>query len=299
MAIQYVTGRQNTTFVPTNKQNLIDNMETVLLAAGWTTISGHGTTTLVMQSATTPQGLNCQIKVKDNGGTCVAVSIQNVAGTKVGANSTTAGMQLNPGASSKTYRMVANQYQAFIWTATPTPAREFAAWGVPSLPTFLNTVITEAIWACGNSLSDSSSTIPTSFRTRLDSVTPNVGNWCNTQVICNGNMVEVANGSAPGASSLGTLQFCPPGDNFGENVKMFRWHDDSANIVDALIGWGLTASNVEAKIRGQLWDAALSSESYAGDLTTTFDSHNWIVITDGNGGVGGQFARGTLFICVP
>jgi hypothetical protein len=300
MAIQYVdTNRQNTTFVPTNKQNLIDNIETVLLAAGWTTISGHGTTTLVMQSATTPQGLNMQIKVKDNSGTCVAVSVQNVAGTKVGNNSTTQGFQLNPGSSSKTYRMVANKYQAFIWTASPTPAREFAAWGVPYLPSFLNTVVTEAIWGCGNSLSDSSSTIPTSFRTRLDSVTPNVGGWCNTQVICNGNIVDVANGTAPGASSLGVLQISTPGNNSYENVKMYRWHDNSANLVDALIGWGLTTTSDEAKIRGQLWDAMLSSESYAGDLTTVADSHNWIVITDGNNGVGGQFARGALFIATP
>jgi len=299
MAIQYQdTNRQNATFTPTNKQNLIDNLETVLLAAGWTTISGHGTTTLVMQSATTPQGLNGQIKVKDNAGSCVQISIQNVAGTKVGGNSTTAGFSLNPGASSKTYRVVANKYQFFIWTPTPTPAREFAFVTIPSIPSFLVGIITECIVGGSNCFSDSSASIPNSFRTRTQYVQPNVGNWGNCQVICNGNIVDIANNSASGASSLGTLLLLSNSEST-ENVKGFRWHDNSANLSDALLVWGLTSTSDEGKIRAQLWDAFFSSESYGGDLTTTADAHNWIVITDANAGVGGSLPRGTLFLATP
>src|SRR4051812_29660661 len=108
MAIAYSgSSIQNTTFTPTSKQSLINNIETVLLAAGWTTVSGHNTTTLIMQTATTPQGLNIQFKFKDNAGTCVTFSLQNVLGTKVGTNSTTTGGQLNPG-TGLVYRMIAN-----------------------------------------------------------------------------------------------------------------------------------------------------------------------------------------------
>jgi hypothetical protein len=245
MSIQYVsTNRQNTTFVPTNKQDLINNIETVLLAAGWTTISGHATTTLVMQSATTPQGLNMQLKAKDNGGTCVTLSIQNVSGTKVGNNSTTQGAQLNPGASSKTYRMVANKYQAFIWTPTPTPAREYAAWGVPYLPSFLVGVVTEAIWLQGNSITDTNTSVLTTFRTKLGTVIYSVGSWGASQQICNGNIWEVISNSGLGTQMLVQNS----GGASGSAARDYRWHDGSANICDALISWGLTAETVEGKI---------------------------------------------------
>ena len=48
----------NATFTGATKQNIIDGIETQLLAAGWSTISGHLTTNLLMQTATTPQGLS-------------------------------------------------------------------------------------------------------------------------------------------------------------------------------------------------------------------------------------------------
>lgn len=299
MPIQYVDlNRQNTTFTPTNKQDLINNIETVLLAAGWTTISGHNTTTLIMQSATTPAGLKGQIVVKDNAGTCVQISIQNVPGTLVGGNSTTAGFSLNPGASSKLYRIIANKYQFFVFTRSPTPAREFAWVSVPYVPDFLVGQVTECIVGGSNCFSDSSTSVPTSFRTRLHNVQEGTGNWCNSQTICNGNLVDIANNGAPGGSSFGTLMLLGNSDD-SENIKGFRWHDNSANLSDALLVWGLTNTAAEGKIRGQLWDALLSSESYAADLTTSVDAHNWIAITDTNVGVGGQCPRGTLFIAIP
>jgi hypothetical protein len=298
MAIQYVDlNRQNTTFIPTNKQNLIDNIETVLLAAGWTTISGHATTTLVMQSATTPQGLNMQMKFKDNGGTCVTLSLQNVSGSKVGTNSTTTGVQLNPGASSKTYRMVANKYQAFIWTASVTPGREFAGFGVPYIPVFLVGVIIECMWLQGNGISDTSTTIATSLRTSLQSYTPTAGLFGTQQMLVNGNLWQLDANTNPGSQNGG---FCviPVGMFVVDNLRAYRWHDNSASLIDALVAWGLTSATDEGKIRGQLWDSMLSSESYAGDLTTIADSHNWIALTDLQNGSNVQ-PRGTLFIATP
>jgi len=299
MAIQYQdTNRQNTTFSPANKQDLINNIETVLLAAGWTTISGHNTTTLIMQSATTPQALNMQIKVKDNAGTCVTISIQNVSGTKVGSNSTTAGIMLNPGASSKTYRIVANKYQAFIWTPTPTPAREFAAFGVPFIPTFLVGTITEAMWLQGNAGADTSTTLLKSWRTCLDTVQSGTGLATNVQVLCNGNLWENDNTSAP-STGLGFPKLVPANVNDASGPSCYTWHDGSSNLSDALVGWGLAALTSLAQIRGQLWDGMIASDAYTGDLTTSADSHNWIVITDNNVGITSALHRGTLFLAIP
>lgn len=300
--IQYVdVNRQNSTFTPgasTPKQDMINNIETVLLAAGWTTISGHATTTLVMQSATTPGSLAMQIKVKDNGGTCVTVSIQNVSGSKVGNNSTTSGAQLNPGTGSKTYRMIANKYQAFIFTPAPTPAREFAAWGVPSLPSWLVGTITECMWLTSNSQSDTGTSIMTTFRTFLQAVKYGTGLWGNTQLLLNGNLWEVANNG--GTSGLGPLRLVPPGGTYDSTngLACASWHDGSANLVDALLAWGLTGQGDPCLIRAQLWDAMVGSQGVSGDLTTTADSHNWIAITDGNTGTSPN-SPGCLFLAIP
>jgi hypothetical protein len=51
---------------------------------------------------------------------------------------------------------------------------------------------------------------------------------------------------------------------------------------------------VEALIRGQLWDAVIVQDTFAGDTTTTFDSRKWWGLTDNNSG-----DKATLFIVVP
>jgi hypothetical protein len=297
MAIQYVdANRQNTTFVPTNKQNLIDNIETVLLAAGWTTVSGHGTTNLLMQTATTPQGLNMRFRFKDNTGTCIQISLENVSGTKVGTNTVSTGAPLNPGASSKTYRIVANKYQAVIWTASPTPAREFAMLCVPFIPSFLSGVITELGFLIGNGQSDTGTSIMKTLRTGLDCVVHGTGLHGTTQALCNGNLWQWDNN--PGVVGLGALATVQPSLATGDGIAYYRWHDASAALYDALIGWGLTTGSDEGQWRGQLWDAMVSSEAYNGDLTFSADSHNWIVLTDNNTGSNAN-QRGTLMIAVP
>jgi hypothetical protein len=296
MAIRYVdTNRQHATFTPSSKQNFIDTIETYLLAAGWTTISGHGTTNLLMQSAATPEGLQGRLRIKDNAGNCIVLSIENTAGTLVGGNSTTAGIQLNPG-SGLTYRIIANKYQAFIFTGQPTPARQFAAFGVLALPAFLAGVITTGMWICGNANNDTDTTIRNGFRTRLVCHSPNVAVGANFQVMCNANIWESANGNLTGSTGvLSILAQC----FISEVVRDYSWHDDSANITDVLLCWGLTGNTALGKIRGQMWDAMLASESYTGDLTTTADSHNWIAITDGNAGVVNNLYRGTIFLAIP
>ncbi len=52
--------------------------------------------------------------------------------------------------------------------------------------------------------------------------------------------------------------------------------------------------NTEGLIRGQLWDSVLVYDTFAGDTTTAFDSHNWWGLTDSNTG-----EKATLFLVVP
>jgi hypothetical protein len=82
------------------------------------------------------------------------------------------------------------------------------------------------------------------------------------------------------------------------SVSGFRWHDDSAMIVEPLMGWGAPTLDSECKGRGQLWDAVVVTESYPADTTTTIDSHTFYNLTDNNDGNATLPAtmRGSVFI---
>lgn len=293
MAIQYSGNAQTSTFTPSVKQDIINDVETALLAAGWTTISGHGTTNLLMQSATTPQGFAIHVRLKDNGGTCVTFSLESTDGVLVGGNSTTAGIFLNPNSGGYVYRVVCNKYQAFIY-ATPDPGvgRTFAAFGVPYVPSWVASMTTRVGWLQGNAVSDTDTTNEPSFRSGLSGGTAFGSNMAN-QAMFNSAIWSFNSNSSNMTGIIGIPAYvCPTGASTSTG---YRWENNSALLIDALISWGDTASNVEARFKGQLWDALVSTDAYAGDDTATIDTHNWIVVTDNGTGVTGS-SRGTLLI---
>src|SRR5262245_8529454 len=301
MAIQYAAGTKvNTTFVPTNKQTLINNVETQLLAAGWTTVSGSGTTNLLMQSATTPQGYAIRIRLKDNAGTCVTFSLESTDGALTGGNSTTVGgAYINPGAGAVTFRIVANKHQAFIWTSPSSVARGFAAFGVPYVPSFLSTV-TRVGWMMGNVAFDTDTTVRPSWRTTLQlTVNSNTMGFSAMQVMCNSSLWSLNNNSA--LQQLGAL-LCPVYESVYVNATTmntlaYRWQDLSALLIDPLVAWGEANAGAEAMFKGQLWDAVISTDAYGADLTSTFDTHNWITLTDNNTGASTNAPlRGTILL---
>lgn len=302
MAIQYVTGRYDSGFsiVPgasTPKQDLINAIETALLAAGWSTVSGHNTTNLLMLSATTPQGLAGRLRVKDNAGTCVTLSIENANSTLAGGNSTTNGCYLNPGSASKTYRVIANKYQFFIFTARVTPAREFVAGGVIFVPPALSGVITAGMWIHGNNNADANTTLHATFRTRLASSSSGI-DVTNMQTLTNATLWDWAN-STDSTNAFGGHKLPVPSLSENQGVACYRWHDGAADIVDAVISWGLAGKTDEGQKRGQLWDAFISTESYQADSSVSYDGHTWLAITDNNNGTStGNWQRGTLFVCI-
>ncbi len=284
MAIQYSGGTNiNSTFTCTTgtRREIVDGISAELVAAGWTIISGSGTGTVLLESATTPspQNLVCRVRLHDPGsGTSAQVQFRNQGNTKAQTNQ----FYLHP-AAAKVYRVIACPYQFFVFASdSMTSGRTMVSGGVPYLPSFLQGVVTECIWAQGNSInSDSSNTLYSSFRTAgftgYDSNQPNQWN------VVNGNMVETfgvaGGGNRPGMQSL-LVQQGPQHQVMQSQQTAYRWHDGSLLTYEPLIAWGLTSYNDEPLIRGQLWDAAMISGQFVADQTTTFDSNNWWVYTN-------------------
>jgi hypothetical protein len=313
MAIQYVnhsggvTGaRQNVTFTASlgTKQELINEIETVLLAAGWTTISGHGTTTLKMESALTPQNLQMILIVKDNGGNCITLSINGASGTPAGTNSTSGGGQLLP-ATSKQWRIVANAYQAFIYnivTAVPIAARDFVGFGVPWLPSNLSGSLTQAIWmqASGGTDTDTNTTARTLRNWLINGSSNNTSSVIGWQAtITNGTLAEASNNGIDigviGVGMFGAASW-PAG-------TYYRFYGNDDFIVDPWIFWGATGPASEAMCMGMLWEAAVITDSMPGEtaigsFTDGGASHTAVALTHNNIGTAGAYStmRGTLIL---
>jgi hypothetical protein len=286
-------------FVGDTKQNLINGIETALNAAGWVTISGHQSTPCLLQSSMSSATQNLRMRVRLVAGTTnVQISIENVAGSKAGTNSGSAGGQLLPN-TSKGWKVVANKYQAFIFVPGSVATNEFCAFGLVNVPSWLQGFVYEAFWL---GAANGNATGPVSFRTAMQFGSGN-GNWGgNHQIICNGNAWE-QNGGAVSGGQVQLMQWVSGGLPTG--TVTYRWHDASSLMIDPLIAWGLTSTSDEALIRGQLWDAFVSTDVYPADTTlSSIDSHNWVAITHNNLGSSSTTSsnagtRGTLFLVTP
>lgn len=299
-ATTYTGGSNvNQGFLGSTRQNIINGCEAALLNAGWITISGSGTGTLVMQSAMSPnpQNLRCRVTFGTPGSNSVCVSIRNVDGTKSGTNGTSAGAQLFPTAS-KGFRVIANKYQVFVLVPGSIASRDFAAFGIPYIPTHLQGLVWEAIWLHGNAQSDTDTTTRPSFRSSL---TSEIGGAGQQQCICNGNIWEGSPFNLPGPIAItGFMSAKLIASNSSNGT---RWHDGSTLMSDPLICWGLSSSSEEGLIRGQLWDAFVVMQAFPGDTQlTSVDSRNWWGITHNNGGSNfssTNIMQGTLFMVIP
>jgi hypothetical protein len=121
MAIQYAGGTNiNTTFAAGTRTQLVDNLKAELVNAGWSVASGSSGD-WKLDSATTPAGHNCRVRLLDPGsGNCAQVRIMNQGETLTPGQS----VWLLPG-SGKTYRVLANKYQFHTFvpaSANPTSA---------------------------------------------------------------------------------------------------------------------------------------------------------------------------------
>jgi hypothetical protein len=250
---------------------------------------------VLLASATTPWSVTTRIRFRDNGtgSNCVTFSIENSTSSAGGANNTTNGQYLLP-VAGKTFRVVANKYQAWIFQPAASGNRSFVAFGTPYLPTFLQGVITECGWLIGNAYNDSTAAVYPSFRTGFCHTTSNNQSDANTQTIVNTNVLDIGNSSnlvSTPQIMIGAAQL-PRGVPGGQTGM--HWHDGSALMLEPLIAWPTSSTGGEPLIRGQLWDSVVIQDTFAGDTTTTFDSHNWIALTDTD-----SSDRATLFLVTP
>jgi hypothetical protein len=299
------TPRYSTIIGPvTTKQQIIDATEAALLRVGWSTISGSGSTNLLMQSSMTPQGLRFRLRVRDNGGNNACFGIENVAGTRVGTSNINGIGLIFP--ASRTYRIIANKYQFFIYeensgqvNATSAPFRSNVFCGVPWIPSNLTGTLYESIWLIANASSDGDNSTRGSLREVLGSRNSNVGGNGNLTVICNNNIWESFVNSNMNGIGMPCLITIWQGCRIQRQAySWFRWHDDSEFMVDPLIAWGLTSQNDEAKIRGMLWDSFIQvGGPYEPGLSVSMGGRTFMPITINNYG-SNENARGALFTAI-
>jgi len=252
---------------------------------------------ILMQSATTAWSVATRIRFRDLGGSCITFSLENSTSVLQGVSTTGAGGYLQPSAG-RTFRIIANRYQAFVFQPVTTVARAFVGFGTPYLPTFLQGVLTECGWMQCNSQGDADATLRPSMRTAMR---PGPSQPCNHQCIANAVLMECAGqNNNPMYGMLGVLSPLLPPSGLNAGWLGIPWHDSSYLMLEPLLSWGSAISYSQASssaqplLRGQLWDCTLVCSSLAGDQTSTFDSHNWFVLTDNNSS---EFS--TLMVVVP
>lgn len=289
------------------KQTLINNIETALLHSGngWTTVSGSGTTNLLMSSVATPAGLAVYCRFKDNGGTEIQVYMESTDGTlKPASYATTNGASLSVTVGI-TYELLASKYQFVLYSAnSPTTAKQFVWVGVPYLNASLSANITRAGFLFGGNQGTSTNVVSTiAFTMSLGKNLAGTNSNPNVEVMVNSNWWETANASSVGPQNVaGFPRMLINGmvSDFNQTLSSatgYRWRTATPSIVtgDVFVAWGLTANTDEAMVNGQFYDCVFIGDSQPIDTTATFDSHDWRTPTNSNIGLASTYPRGGLW----
>lgn len=298
MAIQYSGGAiVNNATVCNNKADLCAAIDTGLQAAGWTVTTHTSSTDNIYESALTPAGNQIKVRVWDNGVNCVNLRMMNTAETISQSNACYLYVT-----TSTTYTVIACKYQFAIFVPGSVSSRNFVIASALYIPPFLVTLgLTTSAFIMGNGNSDTDTSNTTgSFRTSLTSrgsatFTPAQGwNLLNATTMEYNGLTDNTNANI-GLPALATFQSAAI-----DGIAGYRWHDNSAMIVEPLIAWGTPTITTEAKLRGQLWNSFVATESYPADLTTSVDSHTYYNLTQSNNGTTTLPAsmRGCLFVTV-
>lgn len=279
-------------------QTLINNIETALLGGGWTTVSGHATTNLLMASGTTPQSLQIYVRFKYTSGANIQVYIESTDGTLHSTYAVNAGASLQPTAGIN-YTVVGSHYQFIIYSQNISTYGQYVWVGMPYLNTALAANLTRVGWLFSNN-GGSSTTNSAHLSQQL---TVMGGSIENSEYMTNGVFWEEIAPSGRGPNvAVGGGRFIINGVNADLNATQstatgYRWRTATPSVLtgDVFVAWGLTVDTDEAMINGQVWDCVYIADSQPINTTATFDGHNWINLTNSNPGTNGTYVRGGLW----
>jgi hypothetical protein len=279
----------------TDKASLFTLIDSGLTNAGWTITTTTSSTDKIYRCVATPQGNQIKVRIWDGGANCIRLRMMNTGQTI----SQTDSCYLFP-STSATYRILANQYQFAVFVPGSVSSRNFVFASAIYIPPFLVSFgLTTAAIIMGDGQTDTdTSNAVGGFRTSLNSrglsgFAPSQG-WS----ILNATAVEYNAVAADTSVHAGFPALVTYQSSAIHSVSGYRWHDDSAAILEPYIAWGAPTYDSECKIRGQLWDTTVVTESYPEDTTSTIDSHTYYNLTASNGGNATTPAsmRGSLFM---
>lgn len=295
MSLVFASGTHVHSTVPADDiATLIAEIETALTTAGWTVISGAASTNIKFQSIATAAGNQIRVRVWDDSGNCVRIRLMNVAETVVQTDSG----YLLP-AAAKEFIINANRHQFTIYCEGSDNARDFVMVSALYIPSHLTSLYTTCAFILSQSGTDTDTGNKGSFRVGLSARHPDSRHFGNFFGMVGSTTLEIINNTTTTAHA-GTPGFMVPQFTDVDTQEGVLWHDQSAFIIEPLIGWGLSDLIDPCRVYGQLWNAALVSEAYPMDeVPTTFASHNWINLTSNNSGDPGVYARGSLLITTP
>jgi hypothetical protein len=272
MAIQYAGGtRVNFTFTDSGtKTNLVNNLETQLLAAGWSAISGAGTGDVILESAAAAGGLKIQVRMRDDLTNTARFNIRNSGGSLESQDHF-----LQP--NSVQWRIVANRYWFLMFrtgAAARTTARSTLFGGTIWTPEFIHTPLGTlyAGFMAGGANADTDTNARTTWRSQGSPAS----NIRGTTII-DSNLINYALNTSSGMPSL---LYPSATDHDGSRTSM-EWGSGDRHIIEAVIGWssGTNAAN-RVVLWGQLYDAVVLQGQFTGENNVSHDGHTWLVITD-------------------
>jgi hypothetical protein len=244
---------------------------------------------VLMYSATQSSVTNpATIRICDNGGTCLNITIQNYACTMFANNGIIQGSgngryygaQLQPFLFIN-YQIIATRYQFFVFTpGTNASNRSYAHAGMLFVPSFLATV-TDHSFVFADTCDGETTNYCSCFR---NVVTMGYNNTPNFQFIWNDNVCEgdniisAANNSYAGWPNT-LIMVCA---YWQSSQGQYRWANDTYNTSDVLLTCGLNTYGMEGKIKGQFYDLIYIPEAFALDTTDTFNGHTWQNLTNNN-----------------
>ena len=288
MSAPFADGlRTRVVFTGDTKAAIIDQVRQTLVDVGWSGLAADE----YHDSGITPQGLQCRVRIHDNGGACAVIQFRNNNGAEGSETQIGAQHFLLPKAAPTEYCIIANKYQFFVFVINqPMQPRTYVGGGVLHMDPPLYTptrFLTESIWSNGNGRNDGDVTTGiSSFRNDPSAA---AYSWNETNGIYSVTYSFGGGNPRSGAQTLLVRQAHSTKTAGTANRTGYIHHMGQSNKIRARMMWGRIDSDGEPpgsfrRIMGTLWDVVIINSNPAApilcDALDEFDGYKWHNITD-------------------